>query len=287
MAFADHYPLEAFQAISHVSWWRSSDISFKIRSKKREAMMNGTGPYTVSDDTEAFIEEAKKADAADRITFDEGEKIFNAAIEAHLEDLRLQGRLGKITGLNGRKVDKAKAWNDFIDGKKDEWQYPWMIQTLGHSLTSVMVGMDKTRHDRQRENPLTPHQLPSNEQVIAAWEKLCNAFDDGDSDPIYRIVFIDDITDSKTGDRCQIHFTNWQAQLMVQGSDFRYSPAKDVAKIPLAAAQFDVPSGDLLLTDFLRVEGMQDALDFGTLEYEKELSISKTRCAHLCACQRT
>ena len=277
MAFADHYPLDAFTAISHVSWWRSSDVEDILQGEWRAAREKGV-EYVMPDKLKAAREAAYKADDADKKVYDAGKKIFRQALEAHLEELRANGRLGKTGGVLGRDVEQAAAWNDFVDGNKRKWSYDWMIDNLSSTLTMVFVSMDDEAFKRRREDRLAPHQPPSDDQVVAAWEKLCTLLDAGNSDTIYRTILIDDIRDAKTSDRCQLHFSNWKATLVKQNAEYRYVPAEDVAKLPLLKASFDVPTGDLLITDFLRVEGMDKALDFDdTREFGDELDLSSER----------
>lgn len=273
MAFAQLYPLEAFKAVSGVCWWRASDVKDAMR-KDYDAFTGSRDEYVVPANLKDALEKAKSEDAADNLILKEGQAVFNSAIEAHLKALSDAGLLGKTDGLKGRGVARAEAWNNFVDGRKEKYSYDWMIQDLGNALVVALVHMDSGRYDRKKQGPLAAHQLPDEEQVIKAWENLCNIFDEGTSQQAYRYLVIEDVQDSKTGDRCQLHFNNWQAQLMVMGPDYRYIPAQDAVKVPLIKASFNVPTGDLLLTDFLRVDGMNEALDFGDQEYSQELSLS-------------
>lgn len=273
MAFAQIYPLESFKAISGVCWWRTSDVQDAMR-KDYDAFTGSRDEYVVPDELEDALEWAEDEDAADDIILKSGQTVFNSAIETHLKALRNAGLLGKTNGLKGRGVSRAEAWNNFVDGCEEGYSYEWMIQDLGNALLIALAHMGSERNSRKKEAPLATHQLPSEEKVVKTWENLCAVFDEGTSQQAYRYLVIEDLEDRKTGDRCQLHFNNWQAQLMVMGPDYRYIPAQDVAKVPLIKANFNVPTGDLLLTDFLRVEGMNDALEFGDREYSQELSLS-------------
>lgn len=274
MAFADHYPLEAFLGIAPLCWWRATDVDTHVSELRRKAREDGAGDeWTAPHEISEARREAQAADDADKPLWEAGKDVFEVALTAHLEDLRAAGRLGATGGLKGREVWQATAWNALVAGAKPDHERKWLAGLIGRVLTTIFVRMDEGRHARRREAPLGHHVIPTRDQAKKAWEKLCSILDAGDSDDVWRTLVIPDCQDQKTGDRCEIHFKGWAATLMRRTSDYGLEPAPDVGPVPLVAATFDVPTGDLLLTDYLRVDGMNEALDFGKDEYGRVYDI--------------
>ena len=273
MTFADHYPLDALLAVSHLSWWRASGIDSEIARRRQEAAKAGHPEWTAPAGLLFIQKEARAADAADQTHWEAAKKAFEAALTAHLEELRLAGRLAPTAGMRGREVWAGTAWNALVAGREPDHERRWLISSLAGLLTWQFVSMDDRRYSERAEQPLGTHRTPTRDQVVAAWEKICALLDAGDSDDLWTPLCVKDVQDQKTGDRCELHFRNWTGVLMRRNEKHALEPATDVGPIPLVAASFDVPTGDLLLTDFLRVDGMQEALDLGDEEYGKRFDL--------------
>lgn len=275
MAFADVYPLQDFLAISHCAWWRAGDVHSVMSREAAEARKNGVADFKYSAELMDAHRTAAAADAADKVVWDAAKKTFNEKVEQHLVALRAEGRLAPTGGIRGRDVSYATAWNDFVANRKGDYRTKWLFSAIGNMLVHFFVRMDDQRHSRKKNMPLGSHQPPSAEQAEAAWRAICDAMDVGTSGGKF-IGWGIECQDQKTGDRCELRFENWTAVLMRSNENYDMVPALDVGPIPLVAASFDVPTGDLLLTDYLRVEGMNEALDFGDEEYEGRFDLSSS-----------
>lgn len=270
MAFADVYPLSLFASIADVSWWRASDFD---RPRPRRSTDHPSNEEASSVPTREARKLAADLDTADKARLDQHKEQFEACILQHLEGLRGAGKLGKTGGLAGREVRLAEAWNHFVDGKPDSYETKHLLHHFTRQLVRAIVDIDAGRYSRKSSPDYVPgtHRKPSEGQILAAWSKLCGELDTGTSDPFSWPI---EIQDQKTGDRCELHFTNWQAQLMRRTRDHKLEVAPDCGPIPLASAVFPIPTGRLLLTDTLRVPGFSDGTDFGDREYDDELSLN-------------
>src|SRR3546814_3527599 len=76
------------------------------------------------------------------------------------------------------------------------------------------------------------------------WSALCALMDAGTTDEFaWRIS---DIYDQESGENCELHMTNWQAQLMTRDGSGNAFPAGELAPIKLVSAELSVPTGRLL-----------------------------------------
>lgn len=260
MAFADHYTLDAFASIADASWWRSSDL-------------DGGGGRTAG--TPEQRKTASEMDGRDRARLDKHkDEVFNVAVRAHLDGLRDAGALAPTGGLAGRDVWQATAWNDYLTGKPDDHHTKWLVDAIGQGVfTRTFVRMDDTRHSTDREPGV--HVPPAPDRVEAAWRTICEALDGGTSGDQHMGWGLE-AQDCETGDRCTLVFEGWKATLMRRNARHDLEPAEDVGEIPLSAAPIPVPTGKLLLTDYLRVEGIKEAIEFDDREY-REMSLNSTK----------
>src|SRR5690606_11061016 len=126
-----------------------------------------------------------------------------------------------------------------------------------------IVRVDDQRYGRKREEDyvLGTNPLPSDEATDAAYNALVAAIEAGDtSDFGFRIDYIQD---SKTGDSLKLQLTGWNATLLKRGEVYRFYPAGSVTDIPLQSIEIDLPTGELLLSDWIRVPGFREATDLG------------------------
>jgi hypothetical protein len=258
MAFANLYPLETFADVADAAWWRSNDFNGQATAQNQTAM-----------------KAANDLDQRDRKRIEAHKVIFLAAVAQQLDDLLSQKRLGAATGLAGRELPLVSAWNALVTGEEGDYTRKWLLDGLASIWTKAFLRMDKDRYSRRQSPDYVPgkHRLPSKEQQIATWESICAALDEGtSSDDTFGWGIR--MTDAKTGDLCVLQFENWTAKLMVYDDSHELVPAQDVAEIELVTAEFDVPTGKLILTDALRVEGFVQATDFDDDREYKTLSLN-------------
>lgn len=262
MAFGDIYPLAAFAAIADASWWRASELDMK-----RE------GPAVTHDQRRA----ARELDEADQARLKAHDAtVFRPALLAHLQALRTEGRLKPTGGTKGRDIWMADAWNAFVAGEKDDYHTTWLISAIAKgAFTMTFVRMDEDRRGPGHEPGV--HVPPSPDKVKEAWRKICQALDSGTSG-----TGIDDwrleAPDANTGDRCEMTFQSWEGMLMRRNERYELEPARDVDAIPLVAVPVPVPTGQLLITDAIRIDAFNDAIDLGDAEYREASLDSEKGC---------
>lgn len=178
------------------------------------------------------------------------------AVEAHLDDVAASGRMTPIMGLRGRRIRAADAWNAHLGGPKAEFRRA-LAQKLSLLPRLVALSTRFLRHDGDRDRPL------DETEADRAYAMLCKILDDGDLESRPGQPILDDLEDSRTGDRMRIEVSGWKPRLLRLSVEDGYDwvPAADVRPLPLAAESFEVPTGRLLLSDFVRVPGISEAVD--------------------------
>ena len=143
--------------------------------------------------------------------------------------------------------------------------------------TRCFVKMDAGRYARKREEAHIPgtHEAPSEEMVRQAWERICREYDEGTSLVDGKTTYMWEVeaNDAVTGDRCQMHFVNWQAQVMKYDERYNLVPAGSIDKVGNVSATFTVTSGRVLFTDFLRIESFNKGTEFDSEREYGELSL--------------
>lgn len=261
MAFSDHYPLAAFAAIADASWWRSHDFE---RPKD---------PQTID---RAARSRAETLDNADRKRVEDHRRtVLEPAIRAHLDGLRAAGTLKPTGGLAGRRVWQASAWNAYVAGAPDDHETAWLMELFATGVfTHTFVRMDPMRRDAERMPG--EHAAPSPELIEAAWRRICTDMDVGTSRDSH-MGWGMEAQDAATGDRCEMAFVDWTGVLMRRNERHDLEPAQDVGALPLSKVEIDVPTGRLLLTDTLRVEGFSEGSDFADGESFSRFSLNSAK----------
>jgi len=246
MTFKELYPYEDFAPIADVAWWRAND-------------------FTGSDYSSDAYKAARDADQADSKRYKEHKSLFCARVQTHLEKLLAQGRLAPISGTGGRAISFANAWNAFLAGKEpgnidEEYARKWMFEEFERILTRHVVEIDKDRFKRKQEEGYAPgtHDIPTEDQARAAWKAICEDVDAGTSGYSWDI----EVQDASTGDRCRVFFEDWKPRLMRWNDQHKLEEVQDVAPLELVTAQFEVPTGKLMLTDTLRIKSFNDGTEF-------------------------
>lgn len=261
MAFKDLYPFEDFASIADVAWWRTNDFP--------------GGDYN----SEAY-KAASDADQSDSKRYKEHKSLFNKRVQTHLEQLLAQGRLTPITGTGGRAISFVNAWNAFLAGEEpnnidEEYARKWMFGEFERILTRHVVEIDKGRFKRKQEEGCVPgtHEIPTEDQARAAWEALCDDVDAGTSDYSWDI----EVQDANTGDRCRVFFEDWKPKLMRWNDQHQLEEVQDVAPLELVTAQFNVPTGKIMLTDALRIKSFNEGTDFDSDREYREFDLNSAR----------
>lgn len=239
MAFADHYPLAHFQAAC------AAEKDPKIAPSVQDHRKN----------------------------------IFVPALRAHLLELRAVGRLQPTSGIKGRRIWQASAWNKFLAG---EDPHQGLINWLGQFI-HISAVMDAAK-GRMMDQPRYTDGDMTAEAISGNWHKLCEALDTGNTNRLY--WRLDSLFDSKTGTRCELQIKNWKAQIMVLNAKYDLVPIKNAPAVPLVTAEFDMPTGAMLLTDTLRIKGFSKGIEFndddeyGKYELGNDLSEARRISGH-------
>ena len=260
MAFKDLYPFEDFASIADVAWWRTNDF-------------HGSGYRS-----EAY-KVALAADTADRERYKAHKTLFCERVRLHLDGLLAEGRLIPITGIGGRSISFASAWNAYVAGQEpsnidEEYARKWMFEEFQRILTRHVVEIDKSRFKRKQEEGCIPgtHEAPNEEQARKAWEAICEDVDAGTSDYSWDI----EVQDSSTGDSCRVFFKNWVPTLMRYNDQHQLEEVQDVVPLELVTARFEVPTGKLMLTDTLRITSFTEGTYFGSEHEYRDLSLNSS-----------
>ncbi|AXK43800.1 hypothetical protein [Erythrobacter aureus] len=258
MAFADHYSLIDFTAIADAAWWRTGDFD------------------RVADDLERY-NAAAEADKADRARLADHKVKLKAALTGHLEDLRTAGALGAASGLGGRDIPIAEAWNTFVTDGQIPRTFDWLLEALENVWSAIFVRMDQDRWARRKSEDHIPgsHQPPSGDAIRTAYERICRTYDTGTSfseeGPLndWRI----EANDRISGDRCELNFVAWKAMLTKRDDDYKPVLVEDIAPMGVVTASFDMPTGKMLLTDILRLKSFDEGTSFDANREYGELSL--------------
>jgi hypothetical protein len=269
MRFSDLYSQEQYAQAAVLDWGRSSDW-LHIPGENR------TG-----------YAEACKADQRDREVLNtHKEEVFDPAMQAWLEHLRSEGRMNLMTGLKGRETILPHAWNAFVEGKADKYQLAHLLYGMQGFLTWSIITIDPDHYKRKQApgHVRGTHVLPTEAMIEAGYQKLLDNIEAGNSD--FHLRF-DDIRDSKTGHRLKIELKGWHATLLkmdTASGRYDYEPAKDMVAIPLQTVEIDLPTGELLLSDWIRVPGFKEATDLGyedgSLDISSDQGAVNTTKAH-------
>lgn len=202
------------------------------------------------------------------------EKTVSSMALGHFQDMVRQGRVGHIAGIKGRDIRVATAWNATIDDERVDW-YWTLSQKLGHA---VLIAGIAAQFAKGRD-----HDLPlSDQENTEAHAELCTLMDAGDlNDGLLGRGAFDELQDSRTGDRCRLIVKGWQPRLeRLQRDPYAWTAVEDVEEIPTQTIEIDLPSGDILMTDYLRIESFREGLDarlehrlYGDRTYSTDYSI--------------
>lgn len=192
---------------------------------------------------------------------------FGPACLRWLEHLRSESRLNRIGGIEGRDIRFVDCWNAFVGDNADEFQIAFLMGYLHRALRRAVMMADKTRFSRRRESGYVPGsgRIATEAEIEAGYRILLNGIENGNTD--YFNFCIDDLYDSMNGDRAKVEFVDWNASLWIKDMEtFEYQTAQSVAPIEMQSIEIDVPSGDLLLSDWIRIPEFKQATDLAAVD---------------------
>lgn len=170
---------------------------------------------------------------------------------AHLAAARDAGLMTRISGSRGRRIRLVDAWNAFAEGRPQDEEY--LAWTMGFTF---ILGIVTARFGAQREG--------SAKAAESAHRGICEAFDRGDmryNTPGARFRF-DSIMDEIGGDFCELVIEGWKGEL--RAFDLRQDRTvvlPDLIGAPLTHLDIDLPTGDLMMADWFRIDAFTKAVD--------------------------
>jgi hypothetical protein len=247
MNFADFYSLDDFKKVSQCRWWRAS----KYESYKRK----DKGPLTAEEQEDQ--KRLRDLDNKDQEVLREHKKtVFLPAMQAFFTAMREAGLMTPITGINGREISFAENWNRFISGGMaafKDYEQTWLFS----EFESAFLVYHLVRVEGKRE--LDPCADYSDELVKATYEKMIAAVNNGN---LEEYEGIRDLYDGVSGDRITCSFNNWVPSLVKFDMKVRdYVPILDLEEKGVQTVEIDVPTGQLLISDWFRIDGFREATE--------------------------
>jgi len=186
--------------------------------------------------------------------------VIQPIVMAHLGEQRDAGRMGRFEGLDNRSMRFPDAWNAFLAGTEAEWQYTLPNQTAHFVLIWAIDGSNKG--DREEGGDKA-------ETIPAAHAALCALMDEGRFvKPTFLPIMkpqpaIDDIRCETTGARCRAIIEGWQPRLeRLEMTDRRgWIPLEQVERAAPQTVEIDLPTGELLIADYIRAPGLPEAIE--------------------------
>lgn len=205
------------------------------------------------------------------------------AVIAHLSDLRDEGSLCVIDGAENRDIRFVDAWNAFLAGTEILWQ-----RVLWNGLADfVLVYAIKGTIAGEEEGADKASTMSD------AYELLCSRMDEG------RLVgttfhpaitpkpHFDDLRCGRTGVRCRLVVEGWQPRLERFDREAKaqgfWLPLEPAAAPVVETLEIDLPTGVLLMSDYLRMPGLHAELEsridasIGDERYSETYSVNSER----------
>jgi hypothetical protein len=187
--------------------------------------------------------------------------LIEPAVITHLEDLRDAGSLAVIEGLENREIRLADAWNAFLGGEDTIWRHLLQHHMADYVLVHAIRASVRSEMD----------DVDSATAVAESYASLCASMDAGVIvAPTYHPAikpkpFLDDLRCGATGDRCRLVIENWVPRLERFDRSAKESgywvPLETVEAPEIETIEIELPTGILLISDYLRAPGIHEALE--------------------------
>lgn len=170
---------------------------------------------------------------------------------AHLAAAREAGLMTRISGSRGRRIRLVDAWNTFADGSPQDEEF--LAWTMGFTF---ILGIITAGFGAKREG--------FEKAAERVHREICEAFDRGDmryNTPGARFRF-DSQMDEIGGEFCEIVIEGWKGELHAFDLKLdRTVVLPDLDAIPLTHLDIDLPTGDLMMADWFRLDAFTRAVD--------------------------
>jgi hypothetical protein len=187
--------------------------------------------------------------------------LVEPAVLSHLADLRDAGSLAVIENTENREIRFADAWNAFMNGTEAEWQNSLAYNFAQYVLTHAIRASIRSEMN----------DVDAGVALAESYADLCRRMDEGllvgpTSHPaITPRPFFDDLRCAKTGDRCRLVVESWQPHLERFDREARehgfWVPLHAVDAPEVQTIEIELPTGVLLISDYLRAPGIHEALE--------------------------
>ena len=210
-------------------------------------------------DIETFTKLAGMRNGFERDAFER--EHVDKAVLVHMTEMKDSGRLERVPGTENREIRFANAWNAFIDGTDYEWGF--LLQRKISHFVLIWAIDAWVKGDKEGED--------FDAAVRTAYGSVCTLMDEGRMvGPTFMSFMkpepaLDDLQCGKTGDRCRLVVEDWKPRLerfdMKRSSKELWFPVEAVAAPVVQTLEMDLPSGDVMICDYLRIEGFLEAMD--------------------------
>lgn len=268
MSFASFYSFEDFSEIAYRYWWRDSVLERKFKE------INGPGASTLENAQKLTAEQrdllkaAREENAKDSEAITQHEKSnFEPKFMNFLESLRCSGKLSLIPGVKGRKINFATNWNLFIEkGLESLDQY--QKRDIGHTFKNLFITRILVDRGRKKDEPYNVRDgVVSPERALIMYNQLVLNIDSGSVDDIYSSQ---EEYDFISGKRCKLAMDDWFISFVTFNMKLRdYEPILDIEDMQIETVEINVPSGRLMISDWFRIQGFNEATD---RNYEEDIN---------------
>lgn len=205
------------------------------------------------------------------------------AVLGHLRDVRDAGSMARVEGTENRDVRLADAWNAFLEGREILWQ-----RVLADGLSDmVLVHAISGRMGAEKDG------ADAASCMADAYAGLCAAMDRGDlvgttfHPAVAPRPHFDDVRCGATGDRLRLVVEGWRPRLERFDRSAKetgyWTPVKAVPAPTVETVEIDLPTGVLIVADYIRAPGMHEGLEarieaaIGDLRYDASHSVNSAK----------
>jgi hypothetical protein len=172
----------------------------------------------------------------------------------HLRDVRADGLMSLVEGSNGRRIEIVDAWNAFVTyGDPTNRVLSWSMG-FAFSLGLITARMAS----KGGSDAITP------QGATEAYHGICEAFDRGNMRYETRGARFrfGSAYDRVSGLECELVVAGWKASIVAfDMTTMKTVVLKDAPLLPLRHLEIDVPTGELLMADWFRIDAFTKAVD--------------------------
>lgn len=174
------------------------------------------------------------------------------ALAAHLIGLREMGLVRAYDAIPNRRVNEVHDWNVMCGLEESRYSTPdeaarSVAQRLMHALITVhlMMASFDLRDGKDRGEVLAKLQAQVDSGTTRRWLSDMEAHD------------------HVSGETLSLVVRDWNMLLVERSRDAEQKPIADIQPTKLETVDLELPTGDVLISDWFRAEGFTDHVDEG------------------------